>query len=332
MTKKCTGCGAILQTESLENEGYIQASIYDTSLLCERCFKIRNYGEYKRLVKKNADFLPILGDISKTKDLVILVIDLFNIPKSLHTILEHISNPVLLVLTKRDILPLSVSDEKLLNYSKNFTANILDSIIISSFKNYNFDFLFDKIKKYKKSNNVYVVGYTNAGKSTMINKIIYNYFDKCTEVTTSMLPSTTLNTIEITLDGLTLIDTPGLLDEGNMAEYVDYKMLKKITPKKEIKPITYQIKAEQTIFIEDLVRIDTYTKGSMTFYISNALKVERTFKKQTKMKDLQKTTIEVASNEDIVISGVGFIKCVSSGRYDIYTYHNVEVFTRPNLI
>ena len=36
------------------------------------------------------------------------------------------------------------------------------------------DLVFEKINELKTSENVYVVGYTNSGKSTLINKIIYN--------------------------------------------------------------------------------------------------------------------------------------------------------------
>ena len=81
-------------------------------------------------------------------------------------------NNIIAVITKRDLLPKSVKDEKLLKYIENYNLKTIDSIIISSTKNYNFDKLYELINKYKTSKNVYVIGYTNAGKSTMINKII----------------------------------------------------------------------------------------------------------------------------------------------------------------
>ena len=178
---------------------------------------------------------------------------------------------------------------------------------------------------------VAIVGYTNAGKSTMINKIIYNYFDNTTSITTSMIPSTTLDTIEISLNGLTLIDTPGILDENSYIEKVDYKVLKKITPRREIKPTTYQIKTKQTIFISDLVRIDALSKSNITIYVSNDLKLERTFKNSNKLNEYVLHKIILKESADIVISGLGFIKA-TSGEYDIYALENVAVFTRDCLI
>lgn len=40
------------------------------------------------------------------------------------------------------------------------------------------------------------------------------------------MPSTTLNEIEINLNKFTLIDTPGLVDNGNVLNYVKEEMVK----------------------------------------------------------------------------------------------------------
>lgn len=167
----------------------------------------------------------------------------------------------------------------------------------------------------------------------MINKIIYNYFNKDLRITTSILPSTTLNSIEIKLnDDLTIIDTPGVLNEGDLSNFIDVKTLKRVNPRKEIKPITYQIKENQSIIIDDLVRIDIYDKNSVTLYVSNALKIERTFKPNGKLDNLEKHSFELEANKDIVVSGLGFFKFVHSGSVDVYTIKDVEVFVRDNLI
>ncbi len=250
---------------------------------------------------------------------------MFNIG-DLSLIRKYLKNDILLVLTKRDLLPKSVSFDKLFDYD--YGIDYIDKIIISSNKNYNFDELLDKINKYKKSNNVYIVGFTNAGKSTMINKLIYNYSDSKTEITTSPLPSTTLNTIEINLGDLTLIDTPGLLSEGDIANYVSGEELKKIIPKKEIKPITYQIKGFQTIVVDDYLLIEA-NDIDLTFYVSNNLKIERYYKKINT--NLKKHVIEVNHN-DIVVKGLCFIKTNKKSTLNVYTLDKVSVFTRRSII
>lgn len=329
---KCIGCGSILQTEDVAKEGYIK-QISNESNLCERCFRIRNYGDYKVVLKSNLDFEQILKNIKTTNDLVVLVVDLFMMNKDFESITKYLKNDILLVFTKRDVLPKIINDQKFLNYADNLGINYIDSVVVSSNKNYGFDLLMEKINKYKKSKNIYIVGYTNAGKSTLINKIIYNYSNLDTKITTSILPSTTLNSVEIKInDELTLIDTPGIIDDNNLINLVDAKYLKKILPTKEIKPKTYQVKSKQTLFIYELVRIDLNNRNNLTFYVSNLLNIKRIFKDNNKLKNLKENVIRVKKGEDIVISGLGFIKVTNNDIIKIYTLEGVDVYTRKNLI
>ena len=326
---KCIGCGVTLQSNDREKIGF--TSNLENNL-CERCFRIRNYNEYNFILKDNNDYINILNDISKTNDLVVLVVDLFNISKNLNDISKYINNDILLVLSKRDILPKSCYDKKFIEYFNNYNLNIIDSVVISSNKNYNLDILLEKINMYKKSNKVYVVGFTNSGKSTLINKIIYNYSDYSTVITTSNLPSTTIDSISVKInDELTLIDTPGLLDTFDISNNIDSKTLKHIIPTKEIKPITYQIKDKQTILIEDLVRLDLDTNNSMTIYMSNSLDIKRVYKYTDELKKLKKYELNVDNNNDIVIQGLGFIKFTDKAKITIYV-DKASVFVRKNLI
>ena len=327
---KCIGCGVKLQTNSNETLGY--TTNLDNKL-CERCFRIRNYNDYKFVIKDNNDYINILKDINKTNDLVVLVVDLFNISKHLNDISKYIDNNILLVLTKRDILPKSCYDEKFKEYFKNYNLNILDTVVVSSNKNYNLDTLYEKINCYKTSNNVYVVGFTNSGKSTLINKIIYNYSNSDMVITTSNLPSTTIDSITVKVnDDLILIDTPGLLDDGDIINFIDSKTLKKIVPNKELKPITYQIKDKQTILIDELVRLDLTDKNSMTIYMSNNLKIKRLFKETNALKNLKKHELDVDCDNDVVVQGLGFIKFTHKSKIVLYTKENVSVYVRKNLI
>ena len=329
MNKKCIGCGALLQSNDNTKEGYTRKI---DSNLCERCFRIKNYGDYKVVVKDNEEFVNILNDINKTKDLVVLVVDVFNINEELVNLSKILSNDILLVLSKRDIMPKSLYEEKLLSYLDRFNLKIIDRLIISSYKNYQFDELYYKINKYKKSNNVYVVGFTNAGKSTMINKLLYNYSDNKTEITTSILPSTTLNSMEIKLnDELTIIDTPGLLDNGNIINYVDGNDLKKIVPTKEIKPITFQIKNKQVIELDKYAYIECLDKTNITIFVSNKLDIERNYKSFND-NNYKSYEFEVDNGEDIVIVGLGFIKVSKKAKFKVYTLENVLVYKRDSLI
>lgn len=331
--KYCIGCGVKLQDSNMLFEGY---TVDISNDLCSRCFKLKNYGEYQITTKSNDEYIDILKSVNDTKDLVLYVIDLLNIEKDITMIREYIQNRLILVLTKRDVLPLSVSDEKIKEYFSKLGLEYQDIAIISSKKNYNIDDLLLQIKKHKSSKNVYVVGHTNVGKSTLIKKLMKNYSEEQCDLTISPLPSTTLNKINIKLsDDLTLIDTPGLVDRGNIVNYIDFSYLKKVSPKKEIKPKTHQVKVGQSLVISPILRID-YVEGdknSFTFFVSNDLKVKKyNSKRHTELKDIIKRTIEVGYHQDIVINGMGFIKVIDKAVVDIYLDMNVEIFVRDSLI
>lgn len=332
--KRCKGCGVILQDQNLLQEGYTTNLEND---ICQRCFRMKNYGEYQVVTKSNDEYLNILKGVGETKDLVLYIADLLNLEENIETIRELIPNKMILVLNKKDVLPKSVKEEKLIKYLENKEINFEEVIVISVNKNLNIDYLLKRIKYYQTSKNVYVVGHTNAGKSSLINKLISNYSSNNQELTMSPLPSTTLNLVKIDInDHLTLIDTPGLVDNGSILNRVDASMVKKISPRKEIKPRTYQLRKNQSIIIEDLIRID-YVEGeknSFTLFVSNDLKVKRLLNlfNNDELKDKNKFTYEMKYDEDLVINGLGFVKIVNKGIVDVYIDKDIDVYTRRSLI
>ena len=324
MTKKCLGCGVILQTVDKEKEGYID-DIEKT--ICERCFKLKNYGEYKEVSLNNDTYKKILDSIPKDA-LVVYLTSLLNIN------LEYASKfkNVIVVLTKKDLLPKSVKDYKLIDYISKRVNKCLDIEIVSSIKNYNIDNLISKIRKYSNNKEIYFVGMTNSGKSTLINKFIKNYSDEKIDITTSMYPSTTLNKIEINLDGLKIIDTPGLLSNGSILNSLKLQEIKKITPKKEIKPRSYQLKGKGSLVIEDYIRLDYYSDNNIVVYLANNLKITKITHDNKRLKEEKKLTFNLDKNKDIVIEDLCFIKFTKQCKIDIYTPLEINVYERDNLI
>lgn len=332
MNKKCCGCGAVLQTVDDNAIGFIKEANLEKSSLCERCFRIKNYGDYKVVSKSNEDYLKILNEINNTNELVVLVIDTFFMNNDLYNLSKILTNPVLIVLSKRDILPKSIYEQKILDYIDCYNFNVVDKILVSSAKNYNFDELLLMLHKYKKSEKVYIVGYTNAGKSTLINKLLYNYSDKDVVITTSFLPSTTLDTLEIKLDdSLTLIDTPGILEEKSLINVISGKELKRVVPSKEIKPITYQIKTKQYIIIDDYAVIECFDATNMTLFFSSNLRIKRMYEKP-KLNKWKDSEIFVDFGKDVVLTGLGFIKISKSVKLNVYLKYDINVYTRDSLI
>ena len=322
---KCNGCGAILQNEDKTKEGYTKDL---NNKFCERCFKIKNYNEYLVIDKTNDEYLKKINEIEKTNELVLLVVDFLNV---IDLEMLKIKNPIILVFTKKDLLPRSVHEEEFLKKIKH-NLNIKKSIFVSSKNNYNLDKLYNIVKKYKKGNRVYLIGLTNSGKSTLINKMLKNYSNQEGNITTSNLPSTTLDFIEKKLDkDLTLIDTPGLLDEGNIIFTQDKEKIKKIIPNKEINPIIFQVKCAQSIIIEDLLKIEI-DKNNIIIYMSNSLNINRIYKPNDKFSNLKKYEVKINDNEDLVIKGLGFIKFKQKCKINLYLNQKVKYFIRDSLV
>ncbi len=329
--KKCIGCGVVLQNENILNLGYTPNL---ENAYCMRCFKVKNYGEVQKVNGTREDYLNILKSVSKTKDLVLYIVDILNIRENLDDIKEYLNNEIILVLNKRDVLPKSIKDEKILTYLIE-RYSFKDYIIISSLTNYNLDLLYKKIMKYKKSNDIYLVGETNAGKSSLINKMIGNYSKGLPNLTTSNVPETTLNKIKIELNkNLNLIDTPGVVDEYNIIYHLDTKYYKILNTRHEIKPKTYQLFKGQSLLIGDFLRLD-YLDGdrnSFTLYIPNSIKVKKVSTRNNTLKELAYTEYETKFHEDLVIYGLGFIKIVLNAKIGIYLDKDVKTFLRNNLI
>ena len=334
MIKYCAGCGVKLQTENENEEGYTNSL---DNVLCRRCFRLKHYGEYELTTKSQDEFKKITEEIGKKRSLVLYVVDILSIPQDILDIKKDLkNNEVILVLNKKDVLPKSVTDEKILSYFDTIgEEGFTDKIVISSLKSYNIKNLIKMINKYRKYKEVYIVGSTNAGKSTLINSLMDEYKADKSKITISNMPNTTLDEIKIPVKDFYLIDTPGIVLERNILNRLEEDNIKKLSSKKTIKPKTYQIKKGQAILVEDFLRIDLEEgdRNSFTFFMSNNLNIKRiNGKRHDTLKNLGIREIDLGYHEDIVITGLGFIKTIMEGKVTIYIDKDTEVFKRKSLI
>ncbi|MFD1736646.1 ribosome biogenesis GTPase YqeH [Bacillus salitolerans] len=283
---KCIGCGIGIQTDEQEGLGYAPpSSLMKEVVICQRCFRLKHYNEVQDVSLTDDDFLKILNGLGKRNALIVKIVDIFDFTGSwlpgLHRFVGN--NEIILVGNKADLLPKSVKSHRVINWmkheAKEFGLKPLDIFLISAEKGYGMKELVASIEDYRNGKDVYVVGCTNVGKSTFINRILKEFGGEQELITTSHFPGTTLDVIDIPIDDhSTLVDTPGIINHHQMAHYVQKSDFKYIMPKKEIKPKVFQLNQEQTLFFGGMARLDFVSGNRQSFvcYVSNEINIHRT--------------------------------------------------------
>ena len=369
MSVRCSGCGALIQTKDDKKAGYINKSVLekykDGDFYCKRCFELKHYNRNTVLEIEDDNYFYNLDQIKKDKGLIVYIVDLLDLDG---TIIENIntlfkSENILLVVNKVDLFLDSLNRNKILQYVRKYlkdkSIKVKDAFLMSSFNDEEIDLLLDRIKELKnKKQNVYFVGMTNVGKSTILNKIIKKYTGIADLITVSNNVNTTLSNIFIPFDDDSyLVDTPGIVNRKSLIYYLGKESYDYITPKKFIKPKTFQLNPKQSLFISGFLRID-FLEGIRSSFISNfnnnllihRTKLENADKFYAEHKDdmlkypceserklLGKfVSREIEFNKDgkidIAIFGIGFISVYGEGKLKITSFENVKWTIREAIV
>ncbi|WP_412520932.1 ribosome biogenesis GTPase YqeH [Staphylococcus simulans] len=361
---KCIGCGATLQADDPKKPGYVPAhNLNKEDVICQRCFRLKNYNEIQDVGMDSQDFLDLLNHLADKKGLVVNVVDIFDFEGSFINALKRIvgNKKVILAANKIDLLPKQINKRRVKEWLKKsarkYGLEAEDVVLISAEKGFGIQDLLEAIQQHRKQEDVYVVGTTNVGKSTLINKLIEQSVGEKNVVTTSRFPGTTLDLIDIPLDDHSFMyDTPGVIQEHQMTHYVSEKELKQIMPNKEVKQRVYQLNEAQTLFFGGLARIDYVSGGKrpLVCYFSNNLPIHRT--KTEKANDLWRTQLgqlltppshkddfnldemkavrlETGKEKrDVMIAGLGFITIGPGAKVIVRVPKSVDVVLRNSIM
>lgn len=295
------GCGAVLQIDDKTKQGYVLSEVIDKAKYCYRCFRIMHYND-KLIMPVEGINDYVLKEVNKRAKLVFFLIDLLSINKEVIETFKKIEGKKVLVISKLDILPKSFKKGKIGSWLKDIYGIKEEIIFISTLKDLHIMQIEKLMEKYQQ-NFAFVLGYSNAGKSTLINKLLLKRGNQENRITTSMIPNTTLDFIEILLDeDKTICDAPGfVLSDSFKKDNLDF--VAKVNTRKEIRPRTYQVKAGSSIIIEEELEIIPESQVNMTCYFSNEIKIEKNFSPST----VDAYKVEVLDGAELVIKGLGFI-------------------------
>lgn len=360
MEIKCPGCGVVIQSIDKEKPGYINKEVLEKrkdDFLCERCFKLKHYNEITN-EEVEIDFPKIFENIAKKNNLIVEVIDCFDLLGSVITNINKLfpKSDILIIANKYDLFLRSNRPTKIRSYLKNYLKDegitFCDVVVTSSLEDKASKPIYDIIKKYALGRDIYFVGITNVGKSTLLNTI--SKISNELSLTTSNQVGTTQDITQYKMFDLLLGDTPGYYNKSQATYYLDKKSLNLTIPKKYIKPRIYQLYDNDTIFINGYGYI-TYKgeeKCGIGFYVANTLMLYRTKnnpdeyyerhqndllivpnkKEKERLGKLITKVIHIDSGEELAISGVGFITFSHKCNILITIYEKIEIKKRIKLI
>lgn len=359
------GCGIELQCENKNLEGYVPEEKYVTEgeLLCQRCFKIKNYGQN---LLNNFTVDDYSKEVKKTVEKVDIIMPIFDIIDFEGSFTEEILDYLrdyrsIILVNKIDLLPDFIHPSEIANWIKDRLAEegiVPDDIAFISAKNkYGVNGIIRKINNIfpKKKVKVAIIGASNVGKSSVINLLLGK-----NKITTSKYSGTTLKSInnKIPNTEINIIDTPGLIPEGRVSDLISSDTSLKLVPSGEISRKTFKLEQNQVFMFDAFCRFkvvgdaeleykpifSVYSSKDVKFHTTREERVEDLLnsdffqilkgedKKEYFKNEFVTYTVTVNTNEDIAIGGLGWIN-VKRGplKIELVVPKKVKIIIRPSI-
>uniref|UniRef100_A0A0N5BHE6 G domain-containing protein n=1 Tax=Strongyloides papillosus TaxID=174720 RepID=A0A0N5BHE6_STREA len=210
----CAGCGANFQCNNTSFPGFVpyntfteienssryrkksSGSTYNNTL-CRRCHLLKEHNFLLNVSVSPLDYEEMMGDLKIKEALILLVVDVTDLPYSIYDKLPDIighGKPIIVIGNKVDLLPPDARDGYLKNFSNVLYKalqdtglkdkfNILHIALVSAKTGYGIEQLITQIYlkwtdlKDNVRSDIYLLGNTNAGKSSIFN--IFLQSDLC---------------------------------------------------------------------------------------------------------------------------------------------------------
>lgn len=326
---RCYRCGAILQTDDPTAEGYISPEIVDKYpeglLLCNHCYENERFNDHPQEARFEDDFQTILNNVKKTNGLIVYVVDLFSFEGSFISKLNDAiaGLDVLVVANKRDLMPKNANDEHLLKYVAHrlrvAKLNVKEVVLASSSTNYNIDVMYEKIIELANNRDVFFIGASVSGKSSLITGLLKRfknqtripitvYTFKDTQIRGYRIPITNKNSI---------YELPGTDINNSMLSKVERSVQNAIMPKKAVVAKKINLQKRYSVALGGLAIIELIN-GKNTpahFYVSSSVNV------RTRRWNSEKHLKYILSKHNNKPCSNNFI---NTNEFDAYDFHITE--------
>lgn len=279
---RCFNCGAILQSKSKNKRGFISPKVFNNErademvLYCNSCYeKITMLN--KDMLEKDADenILRILDDAVASDALILWTVDLFMFNGFINPeIVKKVKkNKIIVIGTKRDLFSSSIKDSSFVQFIKErFNEAGIKPEKIMIFGNEDkadFKEIIPNLQKVREGKDVYLIGSSQSGKTSFINKLLRNYQNTSKRVIKSTFyPGTESKVLEIPLsNSSSLYEVPSFSLVNTVPGKVEKEIAKMIIPKKSIKHTTKVLAPGQCVSIGSLAIFELISGKNTSFHL-----------------------------------------------------------------
>ena len=358
---RCSSCGQILQTDDPKKSGYISPNRLEKHIeegFCNRCYNLRHFNASNNN-EFNADYIKILNKAKNDQALIVYVLDLFSFePSLIPNIGKYLPDNLIVILNKRDILGPLFNDDKLISdaLKRLKVENIIPRkiLLFSSITQLNITKLFNIMNEERKGKDVYFIGASLVGKSSIVTEMLRQYVNNTSRmITTKQIEGTYLDVMEIPLDeNSSMYDTPGIFNPNSILNQLERNTSKYIVPREEVNLRKIILSKKMGIIAGAIFAftIESGEKTEYTFRVSNAVdftiikldKLEKTFNnliatnavkpisEQIKtLNDLSVQEVEVPNvDKEVTLVIFGLLRITFKGigqKFKIYLPKNVAI-------
>ena len=121
---------------------------------------------------------------------------------------------------------------------------------------------------------------------------------------------------------------------SNDVHYLDAEddLIRLANNKKEMKPITYQMKETESLIVENLIRLNSDKNNSITFFGSANLKLQKVYENNVRLKNNHRIVLEVPNNSQVVLKGIGFFYIKHACMLTLYGVREYECEVIPSFM
>jgi len=265
---KCLGCGAIKQTNNINEVGYVKDLSHD---FCVECHTLKNYGKTSNHFHPN-NYLDI-----KPNSTILIIQSIMQLDLLFSQPIERIQPNAryIYIINQLDLLPQDTNVDYIYNKVKKLArknnVKYADIIFMSAINNNDLN----NLKTYLcslKSRDIYLFGFQNSGKTTILKGLTNN--KNALNINKAGL---TQNIITDILEDKVIYDMPGTYVKGYLADFFSYEEYKNLLPSKTINPKVYVLTNKQKFVVNNFIELTISSKAqtSLTFYLNKNNQIKR---------------------------------------------------------